>query len=384
MTRPDETASGAIERRRRQANADASAKPIRVMVADDSVVARVVARRALKNAPNVQVVVAVADGQSAINRLPSARPDVLILDIEMPIKSGLEALPELLALDPGLKVVIVSSLTKRNADICMAALRAGASDVMAKPSSQPDAVTKFSDDLRAKVINLGSIPRSHRNSSDDGIEPYDLKSANSSAVGQDWGDITAIAIGSSTGGPQALTAALDKWSANGATQPIFITQHMPPMFTRSLADHIARASGSVAREAVHGEVVESGRIYLAPGDKHMKVADKHGAVRLMLSDGPLVNFCRPSVDPMLMSLAEIYGSKLLTVILTGMGKDGLRGVEAAAAAGSRVIVQDEASSAVWGMPGAVAAAGLAHEIIPVRQMADRLVEISRGRRRHVA
>ena len=156
------------------------------------------------------------------------------------------------------------------------------------------------------------------------------------------------------------------------------------MFTRSLAEHITRVSGAIAREGVHGEVVEPGRIYLAPGDMHMQVADKHGAVRIMLNDGALVNFCRPSVDPMVMSLANIYGSKLLTVILTGMGKDGLRGVEAANAAGGSVIVQDEASSAVWGMPGAVANAGLADEILPLEFMADRLAELARGRRRHVA
>ena len=156
------------------------------------------------------------------------------------------------------------------------------------------------------------------------------------------------------------------------------------MFTRSLAEHITRVSGAIAREGVHVEVVEPGRIYLAPGDMHMQVADKHGAVRIMLNDGALVNFCRPSVDPMVMSLANIYGSKLLTVILTGMGKDGLRGVEAANAAGGSVIVQDEASSAVWGMPGAVANAGLADEILPLEFMADRLAELARGRRRHVA
>ena len=368
----------------RPKEASIAAKPIRVMVADDSVVARVVARRALKTAPNVQVVAAVADGQSAINRLPTARPDVLTLDIEMPIKSGLEALPELLALDPGLKVVIVSGLTKRNADICMTALRAGASDVLAKPASNPDAVATFSAELCTKVLNLGGIPRSKRNSAgtDAALTAHPRPTAR--ATTHNWGEIAAIAIGSSTGGPQALTTTLSKWSEQGATQPVFITQHMPPMFTRSLAEHITRVSGAIAREGVHGEVVEPGRIYLAPGDMHMQVADKHGAVRIMLNDGALVNFCRPSVDPMVMSLANIYGSKLLTVILTGMGKDGLRGVEAANAAGGSVIVQDEASSAVWGMPGAVANAGLADEILPLEFMADRLAELARGRRRHVA
>lgn len=379
-----ETKQAAAPHNRRPEDTSSSAKPIRVMVADDSVVARVVARRALKSAPNVQVVAAVADGQSAINRLPTARPDVLILDIEMPIKSGLEALPELLALDPGLKVVIVSSLTKHNADICMTALRAGASDVLAKPDSNPDAVAKFSTELCTKVVNLGGIPRAKQNSAGANTALTARPRPTTRATTHNWGEIAAIAIGSSTGGPQALTAALNKWSDQGATQPVFITQHMPPMFTRSLAEHIARVSGAIAREAVHGEVVEPGRIYLAPGDMHMNVADKHGAIRIMLNDGALVNFCRPSVDPMLMSLAEIYGSKLLTVILTGMGKDGLRGVEAAAAAGGSVIVQDEASSAVWGMPGVVANAGLAHEILPLEIMADRLAELARGRRRHVA
>lgn len=362
-----------------------STSPVRIMIADDSIVARASLRKALANMPDVAVVAAVADGQSAIDRLRTANPDIVLLDIEMPVKSGIDALPELLAIKPDLKVLVISSLTQRNADICMIALRAGAAEVMAKPSAVNSSVEAFDDEVRRKVLSLAASMRHRTPLRRDGA-----LSCTSEAVGEAkttshaWSAADAIAIGCSTGGPQALGTMLTDWHARGASQPIFITQHMPPMFTRSLAEHISRISGVSAAEAQHGEIVEPGRIYLAPGDSHMLIHDHDGPIRINLDDGPLINYCRPAVDPMLLSLAEVYGPRLISIILTGMGQDGLVGAKAASAAGGGILVQNEASSVVWGMPGAVAAAGIANEIIPILDMQARLSDILSARRCNVA
>lgn len=384
------------ERSKPSTDPQSLSRSIRVMVADDSVVARVSVRKALAQAPNVDVVAAVSDGQAAIDRLATAKPDVLVLDIEMPVKSGIDALPELLAANPKLKVLIVSSLTERNADISLAALRAGAADVLAKPTSSPESAAAFITEICHKVTSLGAavIKSDTSARSISGRLPATTLKRTSAAItrpstapsikAHPWRAVTAIAIGSSTGGPQALVNVLENWVQAKVTQPIFITQHMPPVFTRSLATHLSRSSGVEAAEAVHGEVVQPGRIYVAPGDYHMQVRDRNGVITIELNQGPVVNFCRPSVDPMLESLAKVYGSSLATLILTGMGRDGQDGAAAASKVGGGVIVQDEATSVVWGMPGAVATAGLANEILPLEKIGKRLAAIASGRRSHDA
>jgi two-component system, chemotaxis family, protein-glutamate methylesterase/glutaminase len=187
-----------------------------------------------------------------------------------------------------------------------------------------------------------------------------------------------LVIGSSTGGPQALNAIVTQINSVLDRAPVLITQHMPPTFTTIMAEHLARASNRPVREAVAGEEVNAGTVYLAPGGKHMTVARRDGIAVIALDDGPLVNFCKPAVDPLFASAAEVWGSKVLALVLTGMGSDGLRGSQAIAAAGGSILAQDEASSVVWGMPGQVAHAGLASAVLPLNDIPAKLASMFTG------
>ncbi len=375
--------------------------PIRVMICDDSAVIRGLMARSLEADPDIHVVATVSNGEMAVNSLPRYDVEVLILDIEMPIMDGLTALPKLMALRPDLKVIMASTLTRRGADISLRAMAAGASDYLGKPTTTMalNAAADFKAELAQKVKALGAARRRQLPLSQAGVTrqpvagavvraptPDPVASAPRpapghpavSAFGSPRGPITLralqreipeiVAIGSSTGGPQALFTVLGGLRP-GISQPIVITQHMPATFTTILAEHIERSSGIPTFEAQDGMRIEGGKIYVAPGDFHM-IVEQSGSDRVVrLLKTPPENFCRPSVDPMLRSLVKIYGRRILTVILTGMGQDGLRGSEAAVAAGGSVVAQDEASSVVWGMPGAVALAGVCCAIIPLPEIA---------------
>jgi two-component system chemotaxis response regulator CheB len=367
--------------------------PYRVMVVDDSAVIRGLITRSLEADPQVQVVASVSDGRMAINMLARNDVEIVVLDIEMPVMDGLTALPLLIAAQPDLKIIMASTLTRRNADISLRALRAGAADYLAKPSaSSLTTAVDFKNDLLTKVKALGQARRSAAG------RALPSRIAGGGAAATDRGAIRArgaapaarpialrgaaiqpfdaLAIGSSTGGPQALFELLG--AIRGAvTRPIFITQHMPPTFTTILAEHIARSTRWTAAEAVDGETVRPDRVYVAPGDFHMTVTGSSaGEKTLRLSKTPAENFCRPSVDPMLRSLAQIYGRRLLCVILTGMGHDGRTGCEAVVSAGGSVLAQDEATSVVWGMPGAVANAGLCSAVLPLAEIGPFLCKLA--------
>jgi two-component system chemotaxis response regulator CheB len=189
-----------------------------------------------------------------------------------------------------------------------------------------------------------------------------------------------LAIGASTGGPQALTGLMRKIGTLIDRAPVLITQHMPPTFTTILAEHLARVSGRPAREAQHGEEVNAGHIYLAPGAKHMTVARRDGVAVIEIDDGPPVNFCKPAVDPLFSSCASVWGQWLLGLVLTGMGADGLRGSHAIAGAGGAVLTQDEASSVVWGMPGQVTMAGISSAVLPLDDIPTKLMRVFAGER----
>jgi len=377
------------------------------MVCDDSAVIRGLISRSLESDPEIQVVTTVSNGQMAINALSRYPVEVLILDIEMPVMDGLTALPELIRMQPDLQVVMASTLTRRNADISMRALAAGAADYLAKPTTTMalNAAADFKTELAAKVKALGAARRRAaglRSPGGLGRRPLDVSHAPASephhpaphhpapapvhtarpalraVPGGSRGPIALrpmptempdiVAIGSSTGGPQALFTVLGALKP-GIPQPIVITQHMPATFTTILAEHIERASGIPTVEGADGMALQGGHIYVAPGDFHM-VVEQQGTQRLIrLLKTPPENFCRPSVDPMLRSLVKIYGRKIFTVILTGMGQDGLKGGEAVIAAGGSVIAQDEATSVVWGMPGAVSMAGLCSAVVPLTEVA---------------
>ncbi len=360
------------------------AEPYRVMVVEDSLVIRGLIARMLETDPRISVVTTVGNGQQAVAALERFDVEIVVLDIEMPVMDGLTALPLMLKADRHLQIIMASTLTRKNAEISLRALAAGAADYVTKPSSSREVsgAEAFRRELLEKVLALGGRRRR--------AAPRPAPQAvAASPVAPQTGPLAfrpvptrapeAIAIGSSTGGPQALIRI---FGALGAVpQPILVTQHMPATFTAILAEHISRASAMPCAEAVDGEPVRGGRIYLAPGDWHMGVAKRDGGAVIRLDQGPRENFCRPSVDPMLRSMAQVYGAGTLAVILTGMGHDGLAGGRTVVEAGGAVFAQDEASSVVWGMPGAVARAGLCSGVLPLAEIAPRLAALARRRSR---
>jgi two-component system, chemotaxis family, protein-glutamate methylesterase/glutaminase len=361
-----------------------AARPIHVMVVDDSAVIRGLLTRTLEEDSEITVIASVGNGEAALSALQRSVVDVIVLDIEMPVMDGLTALPKLLAIAPGIKVIIASTLSKRNAQVSLKALASGAADYIAKPSSagEMNAAGDFRRDLVAKVKTLGAVRRA-------GTAGKRMVTAGERAApritARPHGPIVLrspsttlpeiLAIGSSTGGPQALFALFRALPAT-LKQPILITQHMPATFTTILAEHLTRASGRTAQEGVDGEPVVRGRIYVAPGDFHMKVEAKGTERVIRLTKEPPENFCRPAVDPMFRSLAQIYGPAVLSVVLTGMGSDGAKGGQAIVAAGGTVIAQDEATSVVWGMPGAAAAAGICSAVLPLADIGPQIMRLA--------
>jgi two-component system chemotaxis response regulator CheB len=350
--------------------------PYRVMVVDDSAVIRGLLTRALEKDPTIKVAASVGNGEAAIKALERHDIDVVILDIEMPVMDGLTALPKLLAAKPGIRIIMASTLTRKNAEVSLRALQAGAADYLPKPTSTSEltGADAFRRELLEKVKALAKAARPARPATSRAVgqtaaaaaiarppaRPIILRKASAALP-------RIIAIGSSTGGPQALLEVLRDMAAS-VKLPILITQHMPATFTTLLAEHIERATGVPCAEGRDGEAVSAGRIYLAPGNYHMTVERAAVGSVIRLNQDQPENFCRPSVDPMLRSLAPVYGSALLTLILTGMGTDGQKGAAEVVAAGGTVIAQDEATSVVWGMPGAVATSGLCSAVLPIKEI----------------
>lgn len=373
------------------------------MVVDDSAVIRGLISRILETAGGIKVIASVSNGEAAVAALDRYKPEVVVLDIEMPVMDGMTALPLLLRKDRTIQVLMASTLTLRNADISMEAMRKGAADYIPKPTSTTEISggADFRRDIVDKVRMLGLVARRRR-----GMAPTTARSsafaprtATSSAPAsgerrttpslhqsnakialrpRKHSPVAAIGIGSSTGGPQALFKVFGMLKAAPPKQPIFITQHMPATFTTILAEHISRVYGRPVREVEDGDVVEPGGVYVARGDHHM-VLEKRGAqVVIHTPQTPPENFCRPAVDPMFRSLADVYGGGVLGVVLTGMGSDGAKGGVVLADRGGNVIAQDEATSVVWGMPGATAQAGACMAILPVEQIAPEMKKVIAG------
>lgn len=353
--------------------------PYRVMVVDDSAVVRGLLTRALESDPTVKVVASVGNGQMAIEAVgrPDTDIEVVVLDIEMPVMDGMTALPLLLRAKPGIAVIMASTLTLKGASVSMKAMSLGAADYVPKPTTTGtiSAATDFKVTLLEKVKSWGLAGRRKRGiappspvASLAGVTAPPKRLYGNAAVKlRDMPTLfrsECLVIGSSTGGPQALFKifqAIGKLSH----VPVFVTQHMPSTFTTILAEHLGQASGMVSGEARDGEPVTPGRIYVAPGDFHMVIEGSGGQRTVRINKDPPENFCRPAVDPMLRSIAKSYGNKTLFVMLTGMGQDGLRGAQELTNVGGVVIAQDEPSSVVWGMPGAVATAGLCSAVLPL-------------------
>ncbi|HAX91521.1 MAG TPA: chemotaxis response regulator protein-glutamate methylesterase [Rhodospirillaceae bacterium] len=387
------------------------------MIVDDSAFIRGAIARAIESDPCLRIASSVSNGEQAVHALQRDPVDVIVLDIEMPIMDGMTALPKLKEIDGAVQIIMASTLTQKNAEISLRAMSLGATDYIPKPSSSHEvmAAQDFQRDLVAKVKALGALarrsgvreaikrpeqksdvaatkspmmpakPLSAPTSVQDREKEKEREKIKQGATARpilSFGpgakrDIVlrkepivkpdVVAIGSSTGGPQALFRVI-KDMGKGLTQPIVITQHMPPSFTTILAEHITRQCDVVCQEAKDGDVLVAGQYYIAPGDYHMLIDRKgaNGVVRLVKD--PPENFCRPSVDPMLRSLTTSYGKNILVVILTGMGADGTRGGEVVVKNGGSLIAQDEATSVVWGMPGSVAMAGLCSAILPLNDI----------------
>jgi two-component system chemotaxis response regulator CheB len=369
-------------------------EPLRVMVVDDSVVIRGMISRWLASEPDIVVAASLRTGLDAVNQIERVNPDIAVLDIEMPDLDGISALPLLLAKKRNLIIIMASTLTRRNAEISFKALSLGASDYIPKPESTREATAAetFRHDLVQKIRHLGAKVRRAAVASPaptlapvlDRLRDPLVRAPHACPplVRRNFStqNPRVLLIGSSTGGPQALMTLVGEIGAVIDRFPVLITQHMPPTFTTILGEHLARVSHRPAREAVDGEIVKAGHIYLAPGGRHMRVA-RHGAeVAIVLDDGPQVNFCKPAVDPLFTSAVDVWQGATLAVVLTGMGSDGVRGGKDIVAAGGSVIAQDEASSVVWGMPGAAANAGICAAVLPLGQIAPKLVRLFSGDR----
>jgi two-component system chemotaxis response regulator CheB len=345
-------------------------KPITVMLVDDSAVIRGMMTKILSDQPDILIVKSISDGDQAVKVAADLKPDVIILDIEMPVMDGMTALPKLLQVSPGSKVVMCSTLTLRNAQITLEALRLGATECIAKPSTPRDIQDggDFQRSLIAIVRGLGGESMTATSPSPAPVPAKgEQKITLHTSPGTYYGRPALLAIGSSTGGPQALFTVLSYLKGIGI--PVVITQHMPPTFTKMLAQHISNHSGVPAVEAENDMEIENGVIYVAPGGFHMLLRrNAAGKTVVALDTSPPVNFCKPAVDPMLLSAVDLFGNKVMGLILTGMGHDGLEGAKKLVSLGGRLIAQDKESSVVWGMPGAVAEAGLCSEILPLQDI----------------
>lgn len=360
----------------------------RVMVVDDSAIIRGFILRAFEGKSGFKIVSTASNGDIAVKALQRDPVDVVILDIEMPVMDGLTAIPQLKAIDPGVQIIMASTLTQKNAEVSLKALSLGATDYIPKPSSTRDLsamADDFNRELVEKVRVLGALARRRgvRLPKEDVGAPVVVPRVAPAVVEKKKIVLRPapsfkpeiIAIGSSTGGPQALFDVI-KVMGPGLPQPVVITQHMPPSFTTILAEHISRQCNVTCMEAKDGDLLKPGHYYVAPGDFHMLIVKKPEGATVKLTKDPQENFCRPAVDPMLRSVVESYGKRVLAVILTGMGQDGLKGCEVVVAAGGGVMAQDEATSVVWGMPGAVANAGVCSAVLPVMEIGASVRQIA--------
>lgn len=344
---------------------------IRVLVVDDSSLMRKVVSDVIATSPEMEVVGHAANGKIALQKIAELNPDVVTLDVEMPEMDGLTAVKAMHKAHPRLKVIMCSTLTERGAEATLEALGSGAVDYVTKPSGSATlqgGISRLRDDLLPKIKAHGR----RFQQSQAAVAPKHVAPIAPPVLPPKASSIKMVCVGSSTGGPNAL-ADIFATFPKGFELPILVVQHMPPVFTAMLAQRLNKLGcGLIFHEAEDGMSVQSGHVYIAPGGRHMEVRLRAGLPFLHLHDGPPENSCRPAVDVLFRSVATTYGGHTLAVVLTGMGSDGCRGCEQLASLGARVIAQDEPTSVVWGMPGAVARAGLADEIVPLQQISDRI------------
>jgi two-component system, chemotaxis family, protein-glutamate methylesterase/glutaminase len=344
---------------------------IRVLIVDDAVVIRRMLADVLADDSALEVAGVAAHGHIALAKLDQVNPDVVVLDVEMPEMNGLQTLAALRARRPRLPVIMFSTLTERGAQITIESLTLGASDYITKPAKVGSVVLAKQRVREELIPRIKALCRPAEALPMAPARATTRPSAKSPALPAS-GPIDVVCIGVSTGGPNALAALLPEIPADFPV-PIVVVQHMPPLFTRFLADRLNVLSRIQVREASAGVKLEPGVALLAPGDWHMELERSGDAMLIRTHQGPQENSCRPAVDVLFRSAASSYRCRVLAVVLTGMGQDGLRGCEMVKAAGGQIIVQDEATSVVWGMPGYVVQAGLADRVFPLDQIAGEIV-----------
>jgi two-component system chemotaxis response regulator CheB len=366
----------------------------RVLVVDDSVVMRRIVRQALECDPDIEVVAVAANGRIALAMVQQYTLDAITLDIEMPEMDGLQTLRELRARGVCTPVIMFSTLTERGALATLDALAAGADDYVAKPAnvgSVQESMMRIRMDVIPKIKALCWKSKGRPNTFSPSASPNTAPESPAkppSAIHHSPASprpadlrVDLVAIGTSTGGPNALAEVIPHLPPDFPV-PIVIVQHMPPTFTRFLAERLCAASPLDVHEGIVGAQIHPGQVWIAPGDFHMNLRRDETSVRLGVFQAQPENSCRPSVDVLFRSAAEVFGPNVLAVVMTGMGQDGLRGCELIKQAHGQIIVQDEATSVVWGMPGYVAKAGLADSILPLDEIADEIVRrTNRGRRK---
>lgn len=401
-----------------QRSSHSGERKVRVMLVDDSAVVRGLMGRWLAAEGNIEVVSRCHNGLHAVREIVSVQPDLVILDIEMPEMDGLEALPLLIQAAPEARILIASSLSQRNAEISLTALSKGAHDYIAKPSTNSDLTTssEFRIDLITKINALCDgkggeasyqFERVKPESDQDGEGAASARGASQSNVASQSSDARSVlpkvslpepsmvktavtsdnlrkfnhgipeilCIGSSTGGPRAVQSVLAAVAPYIARMPVVLTQHMPGTFTTVFASHLDKAIPVQVAEAVDGEVLLPGRVYVAPGGRHLMFKKCASGAEVVLDDGPQVNFCKPAVDNMFMSANEIFGKKTLGVILTGMGQDGAAGGKLIADNGGNILAQDEESSIVWGMPGTAYKAGVCSGVFSLDEIGEKISNV---------
>jgi two-component system, chemotaxis family, protein-glutamate methylesterase/glutaminase len=336
---------------------------IRVLLVDDSLIARHLISRGLNALPGIEVVGTAASGTAALGWVSSDVPDIVILDYEMPGMNGVETLKRLRALHANLPVIVFSGAGESGAKVTIEALAAGASDYISKPTADgPGLEAIIAEDLAPKLF---ALCRRGPAQTAEARRERRLSMLSTS------GALQVIAIASSTGGPNALARLLTRIPAS-LPVPIVIVQHMPPVFTRCLAERLDASCELSVREAHGGELLQAGDVWIAPGDFHLEVEGSAAAARIVLTQGPPENSCRPAADVLFRSVAALYGSGVLAAVLSGMGSDGLKGARAIVEARGFVLAQDQQTSTVWGMPKAVAEAGLADAVLPLDALADEI------------
>ena len=369
---------------------------VRVLIVDDSAVMRKIIASALQKEPSIEIAGFAANGLQAIEAIQTCNPDVVTLDIEMPEMDGLTALREIRKENKYLPIIMFSSLTHKGAQAAVMALTAGASDYVGKPVNTSggidDAFKVLESELIPKIIGLAKRVKTRRakeaqsgevakpatpSPSRVSVTPARPAPFIASKISKVTSSVLAkpaeaVCIGVSTGGPEALMQVFGAFNAP-LSVPIFIVQHMPADFTTLLAARLSAIGVMTVKEAEEGEIAEPGMVYLAPGGFHMTLSRPGTKTIIHLNTEPPENSCRPAVDVLFRTAAEVYGNKLLAVVLTGMGYDGLKGTQAIKEKGGQVIAQDEASSVIWGMPGAVAQAGLADGILPIDKITDEII-----------